>query len=386
MDLASSLNLLSFPTFHPAWFGQTTGPVSPSALVGRPPPAEQWTFVGTSSSATIASDGFFPSFSGTTPDPHAIFSHAVLPHELPLPIEQLPDQNTIAVSGTLSAGHAAKVYRLTLDGNTGFVNFELHAQWQAGPGFDPSSGQFPGSGSLPGPLPVNVEITVLDPSGRQLIRMEKGPGDLKMTLSLARVGASGDSSLFVEISAQATSPDSSPVTLPGPIDFAIDMTREAVMGSEDTFGDPSSPLLPVLSTLAGGEPFALALLSSNGTLSSGLSMVPSIDPVPFDLEPRPVATGPLPTRAVGPLGDACLGRSGTPNGRSRRRPVGDVAIVTLEGDDPGRAFGKMLGANDEFTKWFAAKAKDVHGVDLTQRQDVSIPELVVDSDRVPATA
>ena len=67
-------------------------------------------------------------------------------------------------------------------------------------------------------------------------------------------------------------------------------------------------------------------------------------------------------------------------------PMGDVAIVTLEGDDPGRAFGKMLGANDEFTKWFAAKAKDVHGVDLTPRLDVSIPELVVDSDRVPATA
>ena len=67
-------------------------------------------------------------------------------------------------------------------------------------------------------------------------------------------------------------------------------------------------------------------------------------------------------------------------------PMGDVVIVTLEGDDPGRAFGKMLGADDEFTKWFAAKAKDVHGVDLTQRQDVSIPELVVDTDRVPTTA
>jgi len=67
-------------------------------------------------------------------------------------------------------------------------------------------------------------------------------------------------------------------------------------------------------------------------------------------------------------------------------PMGDVVIVTLEGDDPGRAFGRMLGANDEFAKWFAAKAKDVHGVDLTQQQTVSIPELIVDTDRVPATA
>ncbi len=67
-------------------------------------------------------------------------------------------------------------------------------------------------------------------------------------------------------------------------------------------------------------------------------------------------------------------------------PMGDVVIVTLEGDDPGRAFGKMLGSGDDFAKWFAAKAKEIHGVDLTQRQDVSIPELIVDTDRVPTPA
>ena len=67
-------------------------------------------------------------------------------------------------------------------------------------------------------------------------------------------------------------------------------------------------------------------------------------------------------------------------------PMGDVVIVTLEGDDPGRAFGKMLGADNEFSRWFAARAKEIHGVDLTERQTVSIPELVVDTDRVPATA
>jgi hypothetical protein len=67
-------------------------------------------------------------------------------------------------------------------------------------------------------------------------------------------------------------------------------------------------------------------------------------------------------------------------------PMGDVVIVTLEGDDPGRAFGKMLGSGDEFATWFASKAKEIHGVDLTQRQVVSIPELVVDTDRMPTPA
>lgn len=67
-------------------------------------------------------------------------------------------------------------------------------------------------------------------------------------------------------------------------------------------------------------------------------------------------------------------------------PMGDVVIVTLEGDEPGRAFGKMLGADDDFARWFAAKAKEIHGVDLTRQQVVSIPELIVDTDRMPTTA
>jgi hypothetical protein len=61
--------------------------------------------------------------------------------------------------------------------------------------------------------------------------------------------------------------------------------------------------------------------------------------------------------------------------------MGDLAIVTREGDEPGRAFGKMMGADDEFTRWFTARAHEIHGV-------VSIPatrspsELVVDTEAV----
>ena len=67
-------------------------------------------------------------------------------------------------------------------------------------------------------------------------------------------------------------------------------------------------------------------------------------------------------------------------------PMGDMVIVTLEGDDPGRAFAQMLGATDAFSTWFAARASEIHGVDLTTPQTGSLPELVVDTDREAALA
>ena len=63
-------------------------------------------------------------------------------------------------------------------------------------------------------------------------------------------------------------------------------------------------------------------------------------------------------------------------------PMGDLVIVTLEGDEPGGAFGRMMSANDEFTRWFTARAKEIHGVDLTVPPPGSPSELVVDSDTV----
>jgi hypothetical protein len=67
-------------------------------------------------------------------------------------------------------------------------------------------------------------------------------------------------------------------------------------------------------------------------------------------------------------------------------PMGDLVIVTLEGDDPTRSFGQMVSANDAFTNWFLARAKAIHGVDLTAPMTGSPSELVVDSDRAAVLA
>ena len=44
-------------------------------------------------------------------------------------------------------------------------------------------------------------------------------------------------------------------------------------------------------------------------------------------------------------------------------PMGDLVIVTVEGDDPGQAFGKLMAAKDAFSTWFIARASAVHGFD-----------------------
>jgi hypothetical protein len=62
--------------------------------------------------------------------------------------------------------------------------------------------------------------------------------------------------------------------------------------------------------------------------------------------------------------------------------MGDLAIVTREGDEPGRAFGTMMGADDEFTRWFTARAHEIHGVDLSIPATRSPSELVVDTEAV----
>ncbi len=61
-------------------------------------------------------------------------------------------------------------------------------------------------------------------------------------------------------------------------------------------------------------------------------------------------------------------------------PHGDMVIVTLEGDDPAKAFQDFAAAGDEFTKWFTASVKEIHGLDLTQPPPGPMPELMVDSD------
>lgn len=60
-------------------------------------------------------------------------------------------------------------------------------------------------------------------------------------------------------------------------------------------------------------------------------------------------------------------------------PKGDMVIVTLEGENPQGAFEKFNEKNDEFTKWFTSQVKEIHGLDLSQKQTASFPELIVQS-------
>jgi hypothetical protein len=63
-------------------------------------------------------------------------------------------------------------------------------------------------------------------------------------------------------------------------------------------------------------------------------------------------------------------------------PMGDMIIVTLEGKDPQTAFAEFAKGTDEFTKWFLAQAKEVHGIDLTQKPTGGLPELVIETEPV----
>jgi hypothetical protein len=60
-------------------------------------------------------------------------------------------------------------------------------------------------------------------------------------------------------------------------------------------------------------------------------------------------------------------------------PMGDILIVTLEGDDPMGSFQRMASSKDPFTTWFVQQVKEIHGIDLSQPLPGSMPDLVIDS-------
>lgn len=66
-------------------------------------------------------------------------------------------------------------------------------------------------------------------------------------------------------------------------------------------------------------------------------------------------------------------------------PMGDLVIVTLEGDDPGRSFGELMSATDAFSLWFGERAMAVHG-DAAKPAAASPSELVADSGPVAVPA
>lgn len=60
-------------------------------------------------------------------------------------------------------------------------------------------------------------------------------------------------------------------------------------------------------------------------------------------------------------------------------PHGDFVIVSLEGESPEKAFQDFVAADNEFTRWFAAQVKLIHGFDLTQPPPGPLPTLMADS-------
>ena len=60
-------------------------------------------------------------------------------------------------------------------------------------------------------------------------------------------------------------------------------------------------------------------------------------------------------------------------------PMGDLVVITLEGDDPAAAFTKLSGMTDPFSTWFRAQVKEIHGFDLAEVAAGPMPALVVDS-------
>jgi hypothetical protein len=59
-------------------------------------------------------------------------------------------------------------------------------------------------------------------------------------------------------------------------------------------------------------------------------------------------------------------------------PMGDIVIVTIEGDDPMGFMTSFASSDDEFTRWFVQQVQEIHGFDLREPPP-SVPRLVADS-------
>jgi hypothetical protein len=63
----------------------------------------------------------------------------------------------------------------------------------------------------------------------------------------------------------------------------------------------------------------------------------------------------------------------------QKTPMGDLIIVTLEGEDPASFFKTFSASADPFAKWFIAQASEIHGIDLSKPPPGPMPELIIDS-------
>ena len=60
-------------------------------------------------------------------------------------------------------------------------------------------------------------------------------------------------------------------------------------------------------------------------------------------------------------------------------PQGDLALITLEGDDPEMAFAEFGKRTDPFTVWFKQQVKEIHGMDLSAPPPGPMPQQMIDS-------
>jgi predicted ester cyclase len=61
----------------------------------------------------------------------------------------------------------------------------------------------------------------------------------------------------------------------------------------------------------------------------------------------------------------------------QQTPGGDLAIITFDAIDPGRAFAGLASSTAPFDRWFRDKVKELHGLDLTAPAPGAPSELFV---------
>jgi hypothetical protein len=63
-------------------------------------------------------------------------------------------------------------------------------------------------------------------------------------------------------------------------------------------------------------------------------------------------------------------------------PMGELVIVTLEGEDPQGAFLRFGQMDDSFSQWFKERVSDLHGIDVTVPPEQGMVKLVLDSEKM----
>jgi Family of unknown function (DUF6176) len=61
---------------------------------------------------------------------------------------------------------------------------------------------------------------------------------------------------------------------------------------------------------------------------------------------------------------------------SAKTDGGTVAVIYIESDDFGSAFGQFVQSKDDFDLWFKQQVLDISGLDLNNPPEMELPELL----------